>query len=243
MWARPLLVIDDDHTLRQLVDSVLSRAGFLVRMVPDGLSGITLAKTIHPACILLNMTLPGLDGVRTCQRIKRDHTLAEIPVVGITASSDLQYAEQAFRAGAEFCLAKPFNADSLIEVVNSASRRAQRGTPARGDPRLPAELPVRCLIPGNGETRREVAGVAVNASLRGLHLFLAEKLAPGSMLSLLLDLPKGTVRVDGRVMWQGDEVADRIFPHGMQLLHFHEDAGFLQYRRYLKALAVVRNAK
>ena len=240
--ARPILIIEDDHTLRALVDSVLSDAGFDIRMAPDGLSGIKLAKTTQPAVILLDMTLPGLDGVRTCRCIKQDDALADIPVVGITVSSDLQYTEQAFRAGAEFCLAKPFNAPSLIKVVNSATQRAQRGTPTRCDPRLPAELPVPCVIPGDGETSREVAGVAINASLRGLHLFLSEKLAPGTMLRLLLELPKGTVTAEGRVMWQSDEVADQIVPHGVQLLHFVEDTGFLQYRRYLKRLAAIRTA-
>jgi DNA-binding response OmpR family regulator len=187
------------------------------------------------------MTLPGLDGVRTCQRLKQDGTLADIPVVGITVSSDLQEAEQAFRAGAEFCLAKPFEAKSLIEVVNSAARRGQRQSPRRGDPRLPAELPVRCVITGDGESSREVAGVAINASLRGLHLFLSEELAPGTTLRLHLELPKGAVTAEGEVMWQSDEVADQILPHGVQLLRFVEDTGFLQYKRYLKVLAVSRN--
>lgn len=242
MKTRPILVIDDDHTLRELVDSVLTGAGFKVQKAADGLSGIKLAKTTRPAVILLDMTLPGLDGVRTCQRIKQDATLADIPVVGVTVSSDLQYAEQAFRAGAEFCLAKPFDAESLIEVVNAASLKAQQETPPRGDPRLPAEMPVRCVIAGDSETNREVAGVAINASLRGLHLFLSEKVAPGTMLRLHLELPKGAVTAEGEVMWQRDEVADQILPHGVHLLRFVDDAGFLQYKRYLKELAVAKSA-
>ncbi len=241
MQTRPILVIDDDQVLRELAGSVLTGAGFRVLEAPDGLAGIKLAQTAQPAVILLDMTLPGLDGVRTCQRLKQDGTLADIPVVGITVSSDLQDAEQAFRAGAEFCLAKPFEAESLIEVVNSATRRAQRETPRRGDPRLPAELPVRCVIAGDGEPSREVAGVAINASLRGLHLFLSEKLAPGTTLRLHLELPKGAVTAEGEVIWQSDEVADQILPHGVHLLRFVEDTGFLQYRRYLKALAVIKN--
>ena len=241
MQTRPILVIDDDQALRELAGSVLSGAGFQVLEAPDGLSGIKLAQTAEPAVILLDMTLRGLDGVRTCQRLKLDSSLADIPVVGITVSSDLQEAEQAFRAGAEFCLAKPFAAKSLIEVVNSAARRAQLQSPRRGDPRLPAELPVRCVTSGDGESSREVAGVAINASLRGLHLFLSEKLAPGTTLRVHLELPKGAVTAEGEVMWQSDEVADQILPHGVQLLRFVEDTGFLQYRRYLKALAVIKN--
>lgn len=240
MQTRPVLVIDDDRAMRELVDSVLSGAGFEVHQASDGLSGIKVAKAKQPTVILLDMTLPGLDGVRTCQGIKGDDTLADIPVVGITVSSDLQYAEQAFRAGAEFCLAKPFDAESLIDVVNSAVRRAEQQTPPRGDPRLPAELPVRCLITGDGQTGREVAGMAINASLRGLHLFLSEKLAPGTTLQLYLDLPKGPVTAEGEIMWQSDEVADQILPHGVHLLRFVEDSDFLQYKRYLKGLAMAK---
>lgn len=241
MQTRPILVIDDDQDLREMVGSVLTGAGFEVLDASDGLSGIKLAQTSRPAAILLNMTLPGLDGVRTCQRLKQDRILAGIPVVGITVSLDLQYAEQAFRAGAEYFLAKPLEAESLIQLVNSAVQRAQRQTRRRGDPRFPAELPVRCIIESDDEPSREIAGVAINASLRGLHLFLPEKLAPGTMFRLHLELPKGTVNVEGEVVWQNDEVADRILPHGVHLRRFAEDSGFLQYRRYLKALAMSKN--
>jgi CheY-like chemotaxis protein len=237
MPVRPVLIIEDNRAMRELADSVLTSAGFEVQQAPDGPSGIKLAQTVHPAVILLDMTLSGLDGVRTCQRLKQDGTLADIPVIGITVSSDLEYAEQAFRAGAEFCLPKPFEAESLIQVVTTAARRGERQTPRRGDPRLPAELPVRCGIGEDGGAGREVTGMAVNASLRGLHLFLSEKLAPGTTLRLHLELPKGTVIAEAEVMWQSDEVAHQILPHGVHILRFLEDSGFLQYRRYLKALA------
>ncbi len=237
-----ILVIDPDPHSCKLVTPILKGAGFEVLSASDSQSGIQTAQAARPAVILLDMISPGLDGVRTCQRLKQGRVLVGIPVVGITASSDLQYAEQAFRAGAEFFLAKPFGAEKLLQVVNSAVQRAQRETRRRGDPRFPAELPLRCIIPGDGETSREVVGYAVNASLRGLHVFLSEKLAPGTTLRLHLELPKGAVTAEGEVMWQSDEVADQILPHGVQLLRFVEDSSFLQYRRYLKALAVSSNA-
>lgn len=237
MKTHPVLIIDDDEASREFVGSALRSEGFEVLAAPDGLSGIELARAIQPAVVLLDMTLPGLDGVRTCQRLKQDSAVAGVPVVGLTASAALQYAEQTFRAGAEFFLAKPLEAESLIQAVKSATQRAQCPTRRRGDPRFPAEMPVRCVIGGDGETSREIAGVAINVSLRGLFLFLSEKVEPGTTLGLHLELPKGTVTAEGEVMWQENELGERILPHGVHLLRFVEDSGFLQYRRYLKTLA------
>ena len=237
MKTHPVLLIDDDEASHELVGSALTSEGFEVIAAPDGLSGIELARAIQPAVVLLDMTLPGLDGVRTCQRLKQDPTLAGVPVVGLTVSADLKSAEQTFRAGAEFFLVKPLEVESLIQAVKSASQRAQSETPRRGDPRFPAELPVRCLIVGDDEASREIAGVAINVSLRGLYVFLSEKVARATSLRLHLELPKGIVTAEGEVMWQEDELGDRIIPHGVQLLRFTEDSGFLQYRRYLKTLA------
>jgi len=77
--TRPILVIDDDQVLRELAGSVLTGAGFRVLEAPDGLAGIKLAQTAQPAVILLDMTLPGLDGVRTCQRLKQDEPSQTFP--------------------------------------------------------------------------------------------------------------------------------------------------------------------
>jgi hypothetical protein len=85
----------------------------------------------------------------------------------------------------------------------------------------------------------EVAGRVVNAGLGGLQVYLTEKLAPGTKFRLHLELATGTVAAEAKVIWQDDEVTDRSirYSHGIQLLSFVEDSGFLQYRRFLIKIA------
>ncbi|HET7854321.1 MAG TPA: response regulator [Candidatus Methylomirabilis sp.] len=228
-----ILVIDDDSALCELVRTVLTPVGLEVLTAPDGLRGIELARAAKPTVILLDMILPGLGGIRTCQLLKQDPVLARTVVVAITASPDLRYTEQAFRAGAEFFLKKPFGADGLVQVVKHAVERAQVGGRRRTHPRFPLDLPVRCVV-------EEVMGRVVNASLGGLRLDLAEKLAPGTTFRLQLELPTGIVIAEAKVIWQDDEVIDRKIrhTHGVRLLRFVEDSEFLQYKRFLNEIAV-----
>lgn len=223
-----VLIIDDDLALCELVSTVLTRVGFDILAAHDGLTGLKLAREGQPAVILVDMILPGLGGVRTCQQLKQDPALAASVVVAITASPDLRYAEQAFRAGAEFFLMKPFGPEKLVQVIQSAAQRAKVGGRRRSHPRFPVDLRVRCVL-------EEVEGRAINASLGGLQLYLAEGLAPGTTFHLQLNLPTGAITAEAKVIWHDDDVSGRNIRHnhGVQILRFVEDSGFLQYKRFL----------
>lgn len=241
MKRRPVLVIDDDPRHCELVAAILTNAGFKVLAAPDGPSGIEVARTAQPAVILLDMMMPGLDGIGTCERLKRDPVLADIPVVGLTASADLSYTARAFRARANFFLQKPFSRDGLIRVVELAVETAQRGAPKRHQrqyPRFPAGIAVRCLLGADANAIREVLGTTGNASLGGLLLLLPERLPPSTVFGLRLRLPDRTVSAEAKVVWQDSQpVADGKFPHGIRLLHFGEGSALVGYRCYLSQIA------
>jgi len=241
MRNRPILVIDDDPQSRELVSAILGEADFEVLSAPDGASGIELARTARPAVIILDMMMPGIDGINTLQILKRDPVLKAIPVVAITASSDLTYAEKAFRAGALFFLPKPFRAASLLRVVELAAERAEKDTPMqrrRRHPRHPAEISVWCFVRGDAGTTRGVVGHTGNVSLGGLSVLLPETLAPGTALRLGLGLPQGPITARGTVVWHDPQpTGGERFHHGVRLLGFAEDEGLSQYRRYLRQIA------
>ena len=242
MGNRPILIIDDDPKACELVTDILAGADFDVLSAPTGAAGIELARTAQPAVIILDMMMPGMDGLNTLKGLKRDPVLKPIPVIGITASADLTYTEKAFRAGAQFFLPKPFRAASLLRVVELAADVAQRHSPMhrrRRHPRLPAEVAVRCFGPVEAETSWQVAGHSGNVSLGGLMLFLPESVAPGTALRLALGLPEGPITAKGTVMWQGPHPSgEGKFCHGVQFLGFTQEAGLSQYRNYLSQLAV-----
>ena len=241
MRTRPILIIDDDHALCELVASTLSRTGFKVLAAFDGPTGIETARDAHPAIILLDMMMPGLDGVGTCERLKQDPVLGDIPVVGMTASADLKYAERVFRAGAEFFLPKPFRAEGLLRVVRLATETAERQSRAprrerRG--RLAAEILVRCFIREGSHPAREIVGRTGNISLTGLLLLLPEVVARGSAIHLQLQFPEASLSAEARVIWHDPQpVADNRFRHGVHLTPFAHDIDLVQYRRFLNHLA------
>ncbi len=241
MQERAVLVIDDDPRCCELIAAILTHAGFKVLSAPDGLSGIQTARRSQPAAILLDMTMPGLDGIKTCERLKREPILMNIPVVGMTASTDLTYTGRAFRAGAKFFLSKPFSRPSLVRVVQLAVETAKPGASNHRDrphPRFPAELPVQCLISAHANGTRQVVGTTGNVSLSGLLLLLPEKLQPGSVFGLRLGLPERTVPAEGKVVWRDSQLmADGRLRHGIQLLRFGGDSSLVGYRRYLSEIA------
>jgi len=102
MRPRPILIIDDDHRTCERATDFLQGTEFNILGVSDGPTAFETARALQPAVILLNMIAPGLDSIDTCKHLKQDPILGDIPVVGITASLDLPFIAEAFRAGAEF---------------------------------------------------------------------------------------------------------------------------------------------
>lgn len=241
MRERPVLVIENDPQFCQTVAAVLTNAGFDVLTVPHE-SGIKESRAAQPAVVILDMMMPANEGIDTCQRLKRDPVLRDIPVIGITGSADSTNVERAFSAGAQFFLPKPFGADSLVHMVRLAADSAERYTMTRHrqHPRFEAEVPVRCrvLVGDDKNTTREVVGQTGNASLGGLLLFLFEMLPPGTVLSLQLRLPEASITADATVVWKSPHPrSDGKIPHGIRLLRFPKDADLVQYRRFLSQIA------
>lgn len=122
--GKHVLCIDDEALMRQLVTDVLQQHGFQVSLAPSGKDGLESARRRPPDLIVLDIMMPGMDGFEVCQEIRRDPRLQRIPVIMLTAMDSTKLNEQAFAAGAEVCMTKPFVADRLINVVNIALQSA-----------------------------------------------------------------------------------------------------------------------
>lgn len=240
MRNRPILVIDDDPVFREVVRDILTEADFEVLAAADGFAGIELARKAEPAVIILDMLLPEMDGLSALKLLRQDPALKAIPVVGVTVSADLTYAQRAFRAGALFFLPKPVSATSLVGVVELATGAASPGTPMRRrrrHPRIAAKIPVQCTLRAHAEVARELTGQTENVSLAGLLLWLPEPVPPGTAVYLQLQLRDGLLTAKGTVTWQEARPAeDGRFRHGIQLIHFAGDAAPVRYRRFVSQL-------
>lgn len=115
MSATAILVVEDDPANRELIVEMLEAEGYQVYQARDGYTAIEMAQTERPRLILMDLGLPGLDGVQTTRRLKADPALRSIPIVIVTAHSQLQ-EPLARAAGCDGFLTKPINRSMLLDT-------------------------------------------------------------------------------------------------------------------------------
>ena len=118
-----ILVIDDDGDLNATVAAVLTANGYDVMTATNGDQGLELAFTRHPHLILLDVTMPGMDGHQVCRELQFGYT-KDIPVVFLTARTELTHMREASRSGASAYVTKPFKSDHLLKTITEVLRDA-----------------------------------------------------------------------------------------------------------------------
>jgi two-component system, OmpR family, response regulator MprA len=116
-----LLVVDDDEAVRDALALVLTLDGFEVTTAPDGREGIRMLSTGRPDAVVLDVLMPGLDGLQVCRRIRA--TGDRIPVLMLTARTEVSERVAGLDAGADDYLAKPFAREELIARLRALLRR------------------------------------------------------------------------------------------------------------------------
>jgi diguanylate cyclase len=104
-----VLVVDDDRSMRMLCGAALGAAGFAVETAADGSSALGVLEKFQPEIILLDVDLPGMDGITLCRRLHDDPKTCEIPVCMMTGLGDLASIQRAYEAGATDFVVKPPN--------------------------------------------------------------------------------------------------------------------------------------
>jgi DNA-binding response OmpR family regulator len=117
-----ILVVDDDGDIRTLVAELLQRAGHGVIQAPDGESGLKLFYAQQPDLVLLDVSMPGLDGWEVLTRIRE---LSDVPVLMLTARAGELEKVRGLRAGADDYVTKPFGRQELLARVEAALRRGR----------------------------------------------------------------------------------------------------------------------
>lgn len=110
-----VLVIDDQPGIRKLLNEVLSEEGYNVVTAGNGYEGLQRAKEQKPALILMDMKMPGMDGIETLREIKRYNQT--IKVIMMTAYGELEMVNQAQLLGAENYITKPFDINALCQLI------------------------------------------------------------------------------------------------------------------------------
>ena len=144
-----VLVVDDEAVLAGVVASYLERAGFEVTICANGLTAVDLARTIDPTVIILDLGLPGLDGVEVCRQIR---TFSDCYVIMLTARTDEIDVLIGLSVGADDYVTKPFSARELVARVQTMLRRPRGGGPT--------VVPVRRFGPLEVDAGARIARVA-----------------------------------------------------------------------------------
>ena len=118
-----ILVIDDEKDLIELVRYNLEKEGFVVRSAQDGEAGLSAAKKELPDLILVDLMLPGIDGLDVCRSLRSDNRTARIPVIMLTAKGDTSDKVNGISEGADDYVVKPFEFDELLARIQMILRR------------------------------------------------------------------------------------------------------------------------
>ena len=123
-----ILVVEDERPMRSLLQTILTRAGYQVRLAADGAEGLEALRSHGPHLVLLDLQMPRMTGEAfRCVQRRLPPPLASVPVVVV---SGLERAEvEGQRIGAVACLRKPFEASQLLEMVASHARPLDAGDP------------------------------------------------------------------------------------------------------------------
>ena len=132
MHAKTLLVVDDNQTNRLLVQAALEPEGYAVVQAADGMQALSIAPTLQPSLILLDVRMPVMDGYEVCVALKRLEQTRHIPVIFLTGTDEDAAEQRAFEAGGADFITKPLRVTTLLARVRThvalhAQRRSLEG--------------------------------------------------------------------------------------------------------------------
>jgi CheY-like chemotaxis protein len=130
-----ILLVEDNPTDRKLVSAVLTSCGHDVLENSTAEQAVEAIKARHPEVIVLDLKLPGMNGLALARRLKQDPHTRHIPIIAVTAAIEIFAREEALAAGCDAFLVKPVNTRTLPDqVVSTSSQRAETGLRRRARP-------------------------------------------------------------------------------------------------------------
>jgi two-component system alkaline phosphatase synthesis response regulator PhoP len=206
--ASTVLIVEDDPYAMELVKVYLSHDGHDVLTAGDGINGLRLAREAHPDILVLDLMLPGMDGLEVCRTIREE---SAVPIIMLTARVEEEDRLAGLNLGADDYVTKPFSPRELAARVKAVLRRTARDSLDQGAAQL-------CYGPILVDLRRRI----VLADETPLHLTPSE-------FRILITLMKDPGRVFSR-----EQIIDRAFGEDFQGFDRTVDAHVSSLRRKLE---------
>ncbi|MFQ5511180.1 MAG: response regulator [Candidatus Krumholzibacteriia bacterium] len=172
MATKTILAVDDEEDILELVEFNLAREGYSVLRVTTGEEALQVARSRNPDLVLLDLMLPGVDGLEVCKRLKRGEATRNIPVIMLTAKGEEADIVLGLELGAEDYVTKPFSPKVLTARVRAVFRRREQ---PEADGESPSRIHDLEIHPGRHEV--SLAGKPVTLTLTEFRIlqFLAKR--------------------------------------------------------------------
>lgn len=209
-----ILIIEDDKDIVKMLDYNLKKDGFRVISVSDGEDALDAAYKEHPDLVLLDLMLPGMDGLEVCKALKKEAKTSHIPIIMLTAKSQESDKVVGLELGADDYITKPFSPRELIARIKAVLRRSKEKD------RLPESLKT-------GNIMIDFSRILVSVNNK-----------PVELTSKEFELLKTLIQAKGRVLSR-DYLLDTIwgFDHALEIQTRTVDVHIRTLRKKLKGEA------
>src|SRR3954466_14376099 len=134
-----ILVIDDEEIMREILEALLTRSGYVVHLAEHAAQGLELARSVPFDAAIVDMMMPGMDGISALDELKKIDD--DLPVLMITAFASVENAIAAMKRGAYDYITKPFKNDEVLVVLRNALAQRRLLAQKRGPPQKPQAPP------------------------------------------------------------------------------------------------------
>lgn len=189
MAKEKVLLIEDDEDIQELIRYNLDREGYDIQSAVSAEDGLMLASSWEPDIILLDLMLPGMDGLDACRQLKDKDTTSKIPVIMVTAKGEESDIVLGLELGADDYIVKPFSPKVLVARVRRSLRRGSKDTD--GGEGAPIDQHDIYIHPGRREVRAGEESISLTFTEFNILLFLARR--PGWVFTRtqIVDAVKG----------------------------------------------------
>ena len=119
--VKEILIVDDQPGIRLLLNEVFKKDGYVTHLAPNGIEALKIFDQEHIDCVLLDMKIPGMNGIEILQKLKEKNK--DVPVMMMTAYGEQDLIDEALRLGASNYFTKPFNIFDVLKEVGNILRK------------------------------------------------------------------------------------------------------------------------
>ena len=183
MMKKSVLIVEDEEDIRELVSYHLLKEGYQVASVASGEEALAVVEGQRPDLVLLDVMLPGMDGMTVCQKLRSDPKTADVAVMMLTAKSEEGDIIRGLNLGASDYVTKPFSPKVLLARVRATLRRAASPAPEPVEEGQGEVIEIHDMVihPGRHEVRVDDKPVILSSTEFRVLYFLASR--PGWVFS------------------------------------------------------------